>query len=38
VEEFAAEAKEWLATTKDPRCKRPYTDLIYQPMLDVIGA
>src|SRR5882757_8089173 len=36
VEEFNAEAKKWLTTAKDPRWKRPYTDLIYQPMLEVI--
>src|SRR5712671_25247 len=36
VEEFNAEAKKWLTTAKDPRWKRPYTDLIYQPMLEVM--
>jgi phosphoglycolate phosphatase-like HAD superfamily hydrolase len=36
VEDFEAEAKKWLATAKDPRWKRPYTDLIYQPMLEVM--
>lgn len=36
VEEFNAEAKKWLATAKDARWKRPYTDLIYQPMLEVM--
>ena len=36
VEEFNAEAKKWLTTSKDPRWKRPYTDLIYQPMLEVM--
>jgi phosphoserine phosphatase len=36
VEDFDAEAKKWLATAKDPRWKRPYTDLIYQPMLEVM--
>jgi phosphoglycolate phosphatase-like HAD superfamily hydrolase len=36
VEEFNAEAKKWLTTAKDPRWKRPYTDLTYQPMLEVM--
>ena len=36
VEEFKAEAKKWLATAKDPRWKRPYTELTYQPMQEVL--
>jgi phosphoglycolate phosphatase-like HAD superfamily hydrolase len=36
VDEFAAEAKKWLAAAKDPRWKRPYTDLTYKPMLEVL--
>ena len=36
VEEFTAEAKKWLTNSKDPRWKRPYTDLIYQPMLEAM--
>ena len=36
VEDFQAEVKTWLATAKDPRWKRPYTDLTYQPMLEVL--
>ena len=36
TEEFAAEVKKWLATAKHPRWNRPYTELIYQPMLEVI--
>ena len=36
VEEFNAEAKKWLETARDPRWKRPYTDLVYQPMLEVL--
>jgi phosphoserine phosphatase len=36
VDEFNAEAKKWLTTAKDPRWKRPYTELIYQPMLEVM--
>jgi phosphoserine phosphatase len=36
VEEFRAEVKQWLATAKDPRWHRPYTELVYQPMLEVL--
>ena len=37
VKEFDAEAKKWLAAAKDPRWKRPYTDLTYQPMQEVMS-
>jgi phosphoglycolate phosphatase-like HAD superfamily hydrolase len=36
VEEFNAEAKKWLETARDPRWKRPYTEIVYQPMLEVL--
>ena len=36
VEEFQAEVKKWLKTAKDPRWHRPYTELTYQPMLEVM--
>lgn len=36
VDEFRAEAKKWLAEAKDPRWKRPYTELNYQPMQEVL--
>jgi phosphoglycolate phosphatase-like HAD superfamily hydrolase len=36
VDEFKAEVKEWLATAKHPRWKRPYTELTYQPMQEVL--
>jgi phosphoglycolate phosphatase-like HAD superfamily hydrolase len=36
VDEFDAEVKKWLTSAKDGRWKRPYTDLIYQPMLEVM--
>ena len=36
VEQFSAEVKKWLATAKDPRWKKPYTELTYQPMLEVM--
>lgn len=36
VDEFSAEVKQWLATARDPRWKRPYTELTYQPMQEVL--
>jgi len=36
VETFNAEAKKWLETAKDPRWKRPYPELTYQPMQEVL--
>ena len=36
VEEFNAEAKKWIETARHPRWKRPYTELVYQPMLEVL--
>ena len=36
VEEFAVEAKNWLETARHPRWNRLYTELVYQPMLEVL--
>ena len=36
VEEFDAEAKKWIAAARDPRWKRPYTELTYLPMQEVL--
>jgi phosphoglycolate phosphatase-like HAD superfamily hydrolase len=36
VEQFSAEVKNWLATARHPRWNRPYTDLVYQPMLELL--
>jgi phosphoglycolate phosphatase-like HAD superfamily hydrolase len=36
VDEFQAEAKKWLDSAKDPRWKRPYTELTYLPMIEVL--
>jgi len=36
VETFQSEVKEWLKTAKHPTLNRPYTDLIYQPMMEII--
>jgi len=35
-EEFETIVKEWLAKAKHPKFNRPYTDLVYQPMLELI--
>jgi phosphoglycolate phosphatase-like HAD superfamily hydrolase len=37
VDDFNAEAAKWIATAKDGRWKRPYTDLTYQPMQEVLS-
>ena len=34
--EFEKVVKDWLAAAKHPRFKRPFTDLIYQPMLELL--
>jgi phosphoglycolate phosphatase-like HAD superfamily hydrolase len=36
TDEFQAEVKQWLAKAKDPRWKKPYTELTYQPMQEVL--
>jgi phosphoserine phosphatase len=37
VDTFNAEAKKWTEGAKDGRWKRPYTELIYQPMHEVLS-
>ncbi len=36
VDEFQVEAKKWLDSARDPRWKRPYTELTYQPMIELL--
>src|SRR6266404_2148975 len=36
VEQFGTPVKDWLATAKHPRFKRPYPELVYQPMLEAM--
>src|SRR5208283_6204843 len=36
VDEFQVEVKKWLAEAKDPRWNRPYTELTYLPMQEVL--
>jgi phosphoserine phosphatase len=35
--EFAKISTDWIATARDPRFKRPYTELVYQPMLELLA-
>src|SRR5688500_15220542 len=36
-DEFSKIGSDWLATARDPRFKKPYTELVYQPMLELLG-
>jgi phosphoglycolate phosphatase-like HAD superfamily hydrolase len=36
VEDFKAQVKKWIAEAKDPRWKRSYTELTYQPMQELL--
>ena len=36
VDDFEKIVLEWTATARHPRFKRPYTELIYQPMLELL--
>jgi len=37
VDQFNAEVANWITTAKDPRFDRLYTELVYQPMLEVLS-
>jgi phosphoglycolate phosphatase-like HAD superfamily hydrolase len=37
VEEFTRTVADWIATARHPRFNRPYTELIYQPMLELLA-
>ena len=37
TEEFEKIVKDWVATAKHPTTKRPYTEMVYQPMLEVLA-
>jgi hypothetical protein len=37
TEEFAQIVKDWLAGAKHPRYRRPYTECVFQPMLELLG-
>jgi phosphoglycolate phosphatase-like HAD superfamily hydrolase len=36
VDVFSSEVKTWLAAARDPRWTRPYTDLVYLPMIELL--
>ena len=35
--EFEQIVKEWIATAKHPKFKRPYTECVYQPMIELLA-
>jgi phosphoserine phosphatase len=37
TDEFAATASDWLAKARHPRFARPYTETVYQPMLELLA-
>jgi phosphoglycolate phosphatase-like HAD superfamily hydrolase len=37
TDEFTKIVMNWIATARHPRFKRPYTELVYQPMVELLG-
>ncbi|MEN8210628.1 MAG: HAD family hydrolase [Thermodesulfobacteriota bacterium] len=37
TEEFSQAVKDWLGTAKHPKTGRPYTDMVFQPMLELLA-
>jgi phosphoserine phosphatase len=37
IDEFEATVADWLATARHPRFDRPYTECVYQPMLELLA-
>jgi hypothetical protein len=37
TDEFSKNVTDWLATARHPRFKRPYTELVYQPMIELLA-
>ena len=37
VTQFQEIVTDWIATARDPRFKKPYTELVYQPMLELLA-
>jgi phosphoglycolate phosphatase-like HAD superfamily hydrolase len=37
TEEFEATIRDWLVIAEHPRFKRPYTDVVYQPMIELLA-
>jgi phosphoglycolate phosphatase-like HAD superfamily hydrolase len=37
IEEFDSEVAEWIGRARDPRWKRPFTELVYQPQIELLA-
>lgn len=37
TEEFERQVKDWIATAKHPETGRPFTEMVYQPMLELLA-
>ena len=37
TEEFSKSVLDWISTAQHPRFKRPYIELVYQPMIELLG-
>jgi hypothetical protein len=37
TDEFEQTVREWIAVARHPRFKRPYTECVYQPMVELLG-
>jgi hypothetical protein len=37
TDEFSAIVADWVATARHPKFQRPYTELVYQPMLELLA-
>jgi phosphoglycolate phosphatase-like HAD superfamily hydrolase len=37
TDEFEATVRDWLTTAKHPKTGRPYTEMVYQPMLELLA-
>ncbi|MEP9316086.1 HAD family hydrolase [Pseudomonas sp. LABIM340] len=37
TEQFIANARSWLASARHPRSHKPYTEMVFQPMLELLG-
>jgi hypothetical protein len=37
TEEFETIAKDWLAAARHPTTNRPFTEMVYQPMIELLA-
>ena len=37
TDEFEKIVTDWLSVARDPKFKRPYTELVYQPMIELLA-